>query len=170
MWEMVDKQAKSLANRGWQLYSGRGLKATHKGAFCHGGWLAWEGCVCSPREVMLEEGTSKHRPGGNCPCGGEQVKKSPEAGLSRLRSGVIWDWKIGRMEEGPRYSQELVNGRFLAGKRDGQLWFQRLLWVNCLFLCAESISRGIHRIWSSWLPSGRGTRGDWGQGQEEEAL
>lgn len=108
--------------------------------------------MCSPREVMLEEGTSKHRPGGKLSMRREQVKKSPEAGLSSAEKRSFGTERSAGWRK-VLDTQELVNGRFLAGKGMANFGFKRLLWVNCLFLCAESISRGIHRIWSSWLPS-----------------
>lgn len=121
------------------------------------------------RKVMLEERTSKHRPGGKLFMRREQVKKSPEAGLISAEKRSFGTERLAGWRK-VLDTQEFVNGRLSAGKGMASLVFRRLLWVNCLFPCAESISPGIHRIWSSWLPSGRGTRGDWGQGQEEEAL
>ena len=121
------------------------------------------------REVMLEEGTSKHRPGGKLSMRREQVKKSPEAGLISAERQSVGTKRLAGWRK-VLDTQEFVNGRLSAGKGMASFVFRRLLWVNCLFPCAESISQGIHRIWSSWLPSGGGTRGDWGQGQEEEAL
>lgn len=114
---------------------------------------------------MLQEGISKHRPGGKLSKWREQVGKSPKAGLI---SAGKWSFETKRRSAGwrrllmqdPKHSR-VCTWKALTGFKLGKIWPVLCFWETCLFPCAESISLGIPRIWSSWLPTGRGSGSGW---------
>lgn len=101
-------------------------------------------CVLS-KEVMLQEGTSKHRPGEKLPKRREQVKKSPGAGLISVEMRSLGTERRSAGWRKVLDTQEFVNGRLSTGKEMASFVF-RLLWVNCLFPCAEYLSRNTRPL------------------------